>query len=89
MFLRRKYDVLVKGLEISEEMQRNFSGIAYQYRIITTRDKARELHANQKVLRIINDDGRLKCKKCGIVPEILHMINEAYCPACFEEHYKK
>lgn len=103
MFLRRKYDVFVKGLNISEETQKAVRELPYRYTVIPIRheptqappastiDDARRTvnkRRNKKVLRIKNDDGHLKCKRCGAVSEILYMINEAYCPTCFAECYK-
>ncbi|TAN42510.1 MAG: hypothetical protein EPN22_12115 [Nitrospirae bacterium] len=111
MYLKRKYDIFVKGLNISEEKQKTFQDIPYQYTptpipakttentilkasvdiqsrfVQDTKHKIR-LNPKQRVLKIQNADRHLKCKGCGSTPEVLRMINDTYCLACFERRYE-
>jgi intein-encoded DNA endonuclease-like protein len=90
MFLTRKYDVFVKGLNISEEMQKAVSNIREDYTTMPIRLKHEDLarkgkkKRNKTVLKIKNDDKRMRCKMCGDASAMLLMINQTYCPKCFK-----
>ena len=93
MYLKRKYDVFVKGLNLTEEeliLQRETK---FEYTFIPIRPfsiepqpkisrKIKEAKTNKKVLKINNSDGKLRCFKCGKVSEVIYVISQPYCPNC-------
>lgn len=99
VFLRRKYDVFVKGLNISkqeiqkhkEEMQRHYREVSSEYTAISIRDVIQDVKKVQKkrVLTINNTDRLIKCKRCGVISETLYMVNQPYCPSCFISCFRK
>lgn len=83
MYLKRKYNIFVKGLNLTDEELKNRKKNEYQYPPVSTRPIIIEKKTNKRVMKFNNSEGKLKCFRCGSKAEEMFVTSKPFCRDCF------